>query len=64
MRRILCAILTGALLLTALSGCTGREQPSEPVQESPSTPVSLSVEDHSTRRFCGSWAPGTPMTVG
>lgn len=44
MRRILCAILTGTLLLTALSGCTGREQPPEPVQESPSAPESLSAE--------------------
>lgn len=45
MRRILCAILTGALLLTALSGCTGREQPPESVQGSPSVPEALSIED-------------------
>ena len=47
MRRILCVILLGGLLLTMLSGCTSREPSSESGSESRTASASepLSPED-------------------
>ena len=64
MRRILCVILLGGLLLTMLSGCTSREPSPESGSESRTASASepLSPEDPSMRRCSGHWAPKKPRT--